>query len=478
MANPLDVVIGAAEVALWLLLLGAAAHLARSGMWAWRRRVEAPPRMADGAHPRVTVLLPIRNERYVVERTLRAACALSWPRAELEIRVLDDSDDDTSTLLDRVAAELRGEGAPVAVLRRGDRRGFKAGALEQGLRATTGAYVCVLDADCIPPPDLLERLIPPLLADPRLGFTQARWDYENERAGLLTRVQALILDGLFLVEQSRQSALGRPVQFNGTCGVWRRAALEAAGGFWREGTDGPGPLTEDLELSARAELAGYRGDILPGVAVATELPGRVASFRSQQKRWVAGAGQVLRDRWRRTGRAGALLHLLRHARQQLLVVATLWLPATALDWVRPFPSSAATLGVWIATLSLLHLGLFLYYGAALRRRGRSPIPALGYAPLLVALSVGLCIALSAAYLGGVLGRGGEFVRTVKTGGGPDRGYRAPLDPLAFVEAAVGVAYVGVAGLAFARGSVLAGAALLFWVAGGYLWIGLGSLVDR
>src|SRR5262249_10628730 len=150
MANPLDVVIGAAEVALLLLLLRAAAPLAPSGMGGWRRAAEAPPRLADGAHPRVTVLLPIRNERYVVERTLRAACALSWPRAELEIRVLDDSDDDTSTLLDRVAAELRGEGAPVAVLRRGDRRGFKAGAPRQGLRAAPRAHVCVLGARCSP----------------------------------------------------------------------------------------------------------------------------------------------------------------------------------------------------------------------------------------------------------------------------------------------------------------------------------------
>jgi len=471
MANSLDVLIGLGEVGLWLVLLGAGWYLGRSGMWGWNGPLEPPPRMPDGERPRVTVMLPIRNERYVAERTLRAVAALSWPRARLEIQVLDDSDDDTSALLDRIVSELAAVGVPIAVLRRRDGRGFKAGNLENGLGAATGDYICVLDADCVPPPDFLERLLPPLLSDPGLGFTQARWDFRNENAGLLARVQALLLDGLFLVEQSRQTALGRPVQFNGTAGAWRRSALEAAGGFFRQSA---GSLTEDLELTARAELAGFRGRTLPGVAVMTELPAGMASFRAQQKRWVAGAGQVLRSKLRR---AGALAHLLRHARQPVLVFATLWLPATTLDWAHPFPPGAS-LAAWVTSLGLAHLGLLLYYGAARRRRGRSALPALGYAPVLVALSVGLSLALTVAYLGGLAGRAGTFVRTAKSGDAGARDYRPPLDPLAFVETAIGIAYLIVAGLAFARGSWLAGAALLGWVAGGYLWVGIGSLLRR
>ncbi len=471
MANSLDVLCALGEVGLWLLLLGAGWHLGRSGLWAWNRTVEPPPRLPDGERPRVTVMLPIRNERHVAERTVRAVAALAWPRERLEVQVLDDSDDDTAALLDRLVAELAQDGVAIALLRRGDRRGFKAGNLEHGLAVATGEYVCVLDADCVPPPDFLERLLAPLLGDPSLGFTQARWEFRNEGAAHLTRVQALLLDGLFLVEQSRQTALGRRVQWNGTAGVWRRAALERAGGFFR---DSAGALTEDLELTARAERAGFRGRMLPGVAVSTELPAGMASFRAQQKRWVAGAGQVLRSKLRR---GGALAHLLRHARQPVLLLAALWLPATTLDFAHPFPAGAS-LAAWVASLGAAHVGLFLYYGAARRRRRRSALPALAFAPVLVALSVGLSLALTAAYLGGLSGRAGTFVRTAKSGNAGAGDYRPPLDPLAFVETAVGVAYLAVAGLALVRGSWLAGAASLGWMAGGFLWVGIGSLRRR
>src|SRR5262249_22271626 len=154
-------------------------------------------------------------------------CALDWPQEKIEFQVLDDSDDDTRELVDRLADELGAVGHNIQVIRRENRIAYKAGALALGLKSARGEFVLVLDADCLPKPDLLQVLLPPLLENPQLAFTQARWSFENERENLLTRIQALILHGLFLVEQARLSALGRPVQFNGTSGLWRKRALEA-----------------------------------------------------------------------------------------------------------------------------------------------------------------------------------------------------------------------------------------------------------
>src|SRR5439155_9555082 len=265
-------------------------------------------------------------------RVLRAACALDWPRDRLEVQALDDSDDDTRAIVDRVAAELRAAGCDVRVIRRASRAGFKAGNLASGLASARGEFIAVLDADHVPTPDLLRRVVPLLMEDAALGFAQARWSFDNQRRSLLTRVQALILDGLMLVEQARLSALARPLQFNGSGGVWRRAALEAAGGWLQ----GEASLTEDLDLSYRAQLAGFRGHLAAEVAVETELPSTMAAFRAQQARWVRGAGQVLRALARRLGsaangdRVSMLAHLLRHARQPLLVAMILWLPASGL----------------------------------------------------------------------------------------------------------------------------------------------------
>jgi glycosyl transferase family 2 len=498
----LDTVVGVLEVALWLVLAGAGWHLLRSARFAWWRplgRLGTAGRLDE--HPSVTVQLPMRNERYVAERAVRAACALSWPRDRLEIQVLDDSDpdDETAAIVDRVVDELRAGGAAIALLKRGDRGGFKAGNLQHGLASARGELVSVLDADCVPPPDLLERLAPPLLGDPGLGFVQARWAFANEEQNLLTRLQALILDGLFLVEQSRLAATGRPVQFNGTGGLWRRQALDAAGGFW------PGPaaaasatagaatsaLTEDLDLSARAELMGYRGLTVPEVAVVTELPATMAGFCAQQRRWVAGAGQVLRGLARRllgSARAGArtaVAHLLRHARQPVIALASLWLPAAAVGLVHPLPLPAPfARALWIVALVWVHAGFAAYGAAARRRRGLSPAAAIGFAPLLVALSVGLSLPLTISYLRGVLGIGPrEFVRTVKTGAAAPSSaaspaYRTPLDPLALAAIALGAVQLAAAAVAWRHGDALGALALAGWVAGGYLWVGLGSLLDR
>jgi hypothetical protein len=275
-----------------------------------------------------------------------------------------------------------------------------------------------------------------------------------------------------IVEQSRLSAYGAPLQFNGSGGVWRRAALEAAGG-WLPG--GKASLTEDLDVAYRARLAGWRGLQVPEVAVLTELPATMGAFRAQQKRWVRGAGQVLRGLGRRVSNPTMLAHLLRHGRQPYLVALTLWLPWTALGRVKPSLSAPA---VWPLVLTLVTLSVGAYYGAALRRLGRPALGGFVLAPVLLALSIGMCLCLAAALLRGLTGLSGEFVRTPKRGDAAVAREHAGLDYLAFVEVLLGVAYAVLAVVALVMGAWTTALVFAGLFAAGYLWVGLGSILDR
>src|SRR3989440_8141673 len=247
--------------------------------------------------PKVTVQLPIFNEVYVVERLLRSVSELDYPRDLLQIQVLDDSTDDTREITSACAAELRSRGFNVDLIHRVDRTGFKAGALAAGLEAAEGEFVCILDADFVPPPDLLKRTIH-FFTDPKVGMIQTRWGHLNRGYSLLTRVQAMFLDGHLLLEQTARSRSGRFFNFNGTAGLWRRVCIEQAGG-WQHDT-----LCEDLDLSYRAQLAGWRFIFLPDVVTPAELPVDMNGFKSQQHRWTKGSIQtckkVLPTIWRST----------------------------------------------------------------------------------------------------------------------------------------------------------------------------------
>lgn len=497
------------QLGLWLLLLAASAQLLKLAVWAifsrsgprsgpgqGGRQDAAALLASDAPVPVVTVQLPMRNERFVARRAIAAACALSWPAERLQIQVLDDSDDDTVAVVDAAVAELRRSGHDVAVVRRRERTGYKAGHLDYALPSARGELIAILDADFIPPPDFLKRLVPELLADPQLAFVQGRWAFLNEDKNLLTRVQALILYGLMLIEQAYLSAHGRPVQFNGSGGIWRKSVLLAAGGFVGRGPEAVASVTEDLDLSYRVHLLGYRSRHVPEVAVPTELPESMAAFRSQQQRWVRGGAQVLRsllDKLR-SGTLGArerltmLGHLLRHARQPYLLLSLLFLPIIGLGLCRPAYSPPGGL---LGAVLLLHAALFLYYGAALRRAGKNPLAALVLAPLVIGLSMGLSISLTVALWRGVAagrGRAAEFVRTPKTGGvdparadapggaaATTRHYRPVRDTLARVEVVLGSAYAALAAVALWRGQVAAALGLGALVGAGLLWVGIGSL---
>ena len=253
-----------------------------------KHRNRAPAR-SSASHPLppVTVQLPIFNEMYVADRLIDAVCKLDYPRELLEIQVLDDSIDETRQIAEAAVCRHVAEGINIRYLHRDDRRGFKAGALQAGLKIARGQLIAVFDADFVPSPDFLRRTIP-VFADPAVGMVQARWGHLNPDYSLLTRIQSIFLDGHFVLEHGSRYRAGLFFNFNGTAGVWRRAAIDSAGG-WQHDT-----LTEDLDLSYRAQLVGWRFVFLQDLESLAELPVEMNAFKAQQRRWAKGSVQTCR----------------------------------------------------------------------------------------------------------------------------------------------------------------------------------------
>lgn len=240
------------------------------------------------ALPVVTTQIPLYNELNVAERIIRAVAAIDYPKPLHEIQVLDDSDDETCALVDALAHELREDGYRIEVLRRENRVGYKAGALEAGMRASEGVFIGIFDSDFLPPREFYRRVLPHLWADERCAFAQARWGHFNETDSWLTRAQAMGVDGHFIIEQTARNRSGLFMNFCGTAGVWRRAAIQDAGG-WQHDT-----VTEDLDLSYRAQLRGWRAYYIPSLLVPAELPPSYSAYKSQQHRWAKGTMQTAR----------------------------------------------------------------------------------------------------------------------------------------------------------------------------------------
>ncbi len=478
MSEALAVGILLATAAVLALLLPLALHRLHLLRMAARPAPPPAPPVARGELPRVTVQIPIYNERRVVERVIDAACSLRYPRRLLDVQVLDDSDDGTSSVAARAVGRWRRRGVDVRHLRRGSRIGFKAGALRHGLGSARGEYLLVLDADFVPDPDLVHRLLPPF-GDPEVGMVQARWDHLNETENALTRAQALLLDGHFFVEQAGRYRAGVFLNFNGTAGIWRRRCLEDAGG-WQDDT-----LTEDLDLSYRAQMRGWRMVFLEEVGVGAELPSTAGALRIQQRRWAQGGVQtarkllptLLRGPWTLGVKREAAVHLLAHLAHPLTVLLGLLL----------LPSAVARRALGLDSLLFLDVGLFgavalpfgLFYARAARARKRPWRRVFPDVVRTLALGIGLSAPVSRAVLRGLGGRPDPFERTPKTGSVDGAGGAAEIVPGAALPAGSADAFLTVGLGTVLLGSVLTAASLGFWASlpflllfsGGYLGLG-------
>ena len=400
-------------------------------LWRWRRarRSEAlAPAPADRSAPlpRVTVQLPIYNEARVVERLIAAAARLDYPADRLEIQVLDDSTDETGARAAAAVAHHRARGVDLHHLRRPRRDGFKAGALAAGLARARGDLVAVFDADFVPRPDFLRRLTP-AFADPAVGMVQARWGHLNRARSVLTRAQGTMLDAHFLIEHRARMAAGLFFNFNGTAGIWRRACIEDSGG-WSDVT-----LTEDLDLSYRAQLRGWRFVFDADVEAPAELPADIEALKSQQRRWTKGSIQTARRLLPRLWRAPvparvkveAWFHLTGNAAFPLLLaVALLLLPSLLVPASLP-PVVVGSIQAGVLILGVVPVCLFLAAGR-LAAGGRL-VQVLRDVPAALILGVGLSLNNARAVLEGLGPRVGAWERTPKTGDTAECPARAPRD---------------------------------------------------
>ena len=360
--------------------------------------------------PRITVQLPLYNERTVAARLIRAASELRWPRDRFELQILDDSTDETCGIVDAEVRKLSAKGIQAIVVRRNSRTGFKAGALDAGMKISEADFFCVFDADFIPEPDFLERTVPQF-QDENIGMVQARWGHLNRDESQFTRAQSTLLDGHFVVEHTVRHQRGLFFNFNGTAGIWRREAIDEAGG-WQHDT-----LTEDLDLSYRAQLAGWKFAYIPSVVAPAEVPPSIEAFKSQQHRWAKGSVQVYRKLWREilTGdtspavKLEAMLHLTGNVGYPLVLALAIILPFTL--------GQEQVISWWIHALSLLlcTLPFALFYDSSQRAQGRTFLQRLRDVPCAMALGIGMSLSQTQAVLAGLGRRTGTFVRTPKRG---------------------------------------------------------------
>ena len=378
----------------------------------YRKNVPGPP-PAVTEWPRATVQLPIFNERYVIERLVEAVSKFDYPAELLDVQVLDDSTDETREVARNCVERHAALGMPISYIHRTNREGFKAGALENGLKTSRGEFVAIFDADFIPEADFLRRTVP-YFQNPAIGMVQTRWTYLNRDYSLLTQVETILLDGHFVVEHGARSRRGTFFNFNGTAGVWRRAAIDAAGG-WEHDT-----LTEDTDLSYRAQLKGWKFLYLPEIECASELPVDMNGFKAQQARWAKGLmqtakkilPQVMRSNAPWHVKAEAFFHLTANISYPLMVLfSAMLLPAMIVRFYQG----------WFQML-LIDLPLFLastcsissfYLVAQKELRPKTWWRTFFYMPFVMATGIGISIRNAKAVLEAIFGMKSDFARTPK-----------------------------------------------------------------
>ena len=449
-----------------------------------RHRVEgAEPAARFDELPRVTVQLPMFNEQHVAERVIEAACGIDYPGDLLEIQVLDDSTDDSADIARRCCERLAAAGHCVRYIHRDNRSGFKAGALANGLKSARGEFIMVFDADFVPPPHVVRRVID-YFTDEKLGMVQLRWSHLNRHDSLLTEIQAMFLDGHFVIEQTARAAGGRWFNFNGTAGMWRRTCIEDAGG-WQHDT-----LTEDTDLSYRAQMKGWRFQYLPTVPCPAEVPPTVSAFLTQQHRWNKGLIQtaiklmprIMTSRAPLKTKLEAWFHLtspLVHV--AIILLALLAVPLLLLPWqVGDLDISVpVAVGLGGSLLIMGTLAACTFYLASQWAQGMSLWQTTLRLPALMALGIGISVTNTRAVVEAVLGRRSPFLRTPKYNGRAtstaDPLLRRRRLPAGTAELALGILMVACFAAAILRPHTIIGAPFLLLFAVGYLGIGLPRL---
>lgn len=432
--------------------------------------------------PRVTVQLPFYNEMYVVKRAIDAVCAFDYPRDRLDIQLLDDSTDETQKIARAAADEWRRRGVDIHYIHRDNRCGFKAGALENGLKTAKGEFVAIFDADFVPLPDFLQKTIH-YFTDPKVGLVQGRWEHINRDYSFLTRAQAILLDGHFMMESNTRFLSGRFFNFNGTAGILRRQTIQEAGG-WEHDT-----LTEDLDLSYRAQMKGWRFVFLPDLPAPAELPVEMNSFKAQQCRWAKGAMQtgkkvlprLLRSDLSPAEKLEAWYHLTGNVCYPLmLLLALLLFPALIVRFNQGL-FELITIDLPLFVLSFASVNFFYINGQkALHKDWRRRIL---YLPGVMAVGIGMTVAVAKAVLEGAIGVKSPFVRTPKfsvdgrTGDWKKKKYRGRMGVLPFVEVGFGLYFSFVNYYAWSLG-IYGVIPFLFLFQFGYLYTGLVSMIQR
>ncbi|MBI5410226.1 MAG: glycosyltransferase [Nitrospirae bacterium] len=362
--------------------------------------------------PRVTIQLPIFNEMYVVRRLITASCGIDYPRELLDIQVLDDSTDETAAVAQKCVKEFREKGFDIHYIHRENREGFKGGALANGLKSAQGEFVAVFDADFVPGKDILQKTIH-YFADKSVGMVQTRWTYLNRDYSLLTRIQAIMLDGHFVIEHTARNWSGRFFNFNGTAGVWRKEAIETAGG-WQNDT-----LTEDLDLSYRSQLKGWKFVFLKDEIAPSEIPVDINAFKTQQNRWAKGSiqtarkllSQIFKSKLPLKVKIEAFFHLTNNMSYLLMLLLSLLM----------YPSMVARINLgWfqmivtdVPFLLVATVGISFFYLCSQKAAYKDWKSRLIYMPMLMSLGIGLSVNNSKAVLEALFNIKTEFKRTPK-----------------------------------------------------------------
>lgn len=371
-----------------------------------------PPKYFDEL-PQITVQLPMYNEQFVIDRLIEAVCAMEYPREKLEIQVLDDSTDETTEVAAEIVARYRAMGHPIEYIHRTNRHGFKAGALDEGMKVAKGEYIAIFDADFVPPPDWLMKVVHHF-AEPEIGMVQTRWTHLNRDYSMLTQIEAILLDGHFVLEHGARARTGEYFNFNGTAGMWRKQAIIDGGG-WQHDT-----LTEDTDLSYRSQMAGWKFKYLPDVECPAELPIEMTAFKTQQARWAKGLiqtsikvlPQVFRSNTSRRNKIESVYHLTANMSYPLMVIMTALLIPCMI--VRFYQGWFQMLLIDVPLFAASSFSIAVFYVVSQRVLfPKTWMKTFLYLPFLMALGIGLTVTNSKAVMEALLGIKSAFARTPK-----------------------------------------------------------------